>query len=140
MSRTTAAAPAPLPPPLPPLNPAITGIRNGLPVTTLDFLSDALGIDRTALLDILGVSERTVQRKESAASLLSPAASDRLSRIERIFNLAGEIFGDTAMAATWLKRPSRALGNEVPLRLLDTDMGTQFVERELRQIQFGFVF
>jgi hypothetical protein len=32
------------------------------------------------------------------------------------------------------------LGNELPLRLLDTDAGTQQVERELRQIQHGFAY
>jgi uncharacterized protein (DUF2384 family) len=39
-----------------------------------------------------------------------------------------------------MKRPSRALANELPLELLDTDAGTQRVEQELRQIQFGFVY
>ena len=43
-------------------------------------------------------------------------------------------------AALWLKQPSRALANELPLKLLDTDAGTQQVERELRQIQYGFVY
>lgn len=42
------------------------------------------------------------------------------------------MFGDSEKAANWLKRPSRALGKELPLRLLDTDAGTQQVERELR--------
>ena len=123
------------------MNPNILGVREGLPVTQLDAVASVLGIDRrTALLDVLGVSERTIQRKESASSRLSPAASDRLCRVERILALAVDVFGETAKAALWLKRPSRALGDQVPLSLLDTDLGTQLVERELRQIQFGFVF
>ena len=67
-------------------------------------------------------------------------ASDRLARIDRIYALAVEVFGDSGKAAEWLKRPSRALGKELPLRLLDTDTGTEQVERELRQIQHGFVY
>jgi len=97
-------------------------------------------VDRAHLLRILGVSERTIQRKHALSERLSPAASDRLSRIDRIYNLAVDVFGDGEKAAQWLKRPSRTLANHLPLELLDTDAGTQQVERELRQIQYGFVY
>jgi putative toxin-antitoxin system antitoxin component (TIGR02293 family) len=99
-----------------------------------------LAVDRALLLKVLGISERTLQRKHVLSARLSPAASDRLSRIDRIYTLAVEVFGDSEKAVDWLKRPSRALGKELPLRLLDTDAGTQQVERELRQIQHGFVY
>jgi putative toxin-antitoxin system antitoxin component (TIGR02293 family) len=88
----------------------------------------------------LGVSQRTIERKQALSERLSPVVSDRLSRIDRIYTLAIEVFGDSQKAARWLKRPSRALTNQLPLKLLDTDAGTQQVERELRQIQYGFVF
>jgi putative toxin-antitoxin system antitoxin component (TIGR02293 family) len=101
-----------------------------------------LSVDRALLLRILGVSLRTTQRKRVRAERLSPAASDRPSRIERIYNYtpAVEVFGNGEKAAQWLKRPSRALANEAPLKLLDTDAGTQRVERELRQIQYSLVY
>ena len=103
-------------------------------------MTQLLGVDRALLIEVLGVSERTVQRKRFISGRLSPSASDRLSRIDRIYTLAVEVFGDGEMAAQWMKRSSRALGNELPLKLLDTDAGTQQVERELRQIQHGFVY
>jgi len=103
-------------------------------------MARVLGVDRAFLLRIVGVSERTVQRKHILAERLSPAASDRLSRVGRIYMLATEVLGSGEKAAEWLKRPSRALANELPLRLLDTDAGTQKVERELHQIQYGFVY
>jgi putative toxin-antitoxin system antitoxin component (TIGR02293 family) len=103
-------------------------------------MAQLLTVDRALLLRVLGVSERTVQRKQVLSARLSPAASDRLSRIGRIYTLAVEVFGDSDKAARWMKRPSRALANELPLKLLDTDAGTQQVEQELRQIQHGFVY
>jgi len=118
----------------------IGAVRKGLPAARLNRIAKLLGVDRTLLLKILGISERTLQRKHVLSARLSPAASDRLSRIDRIFSLAIEVFGDTKKAADWLKRPSRALGKELPLRLLDTDAGAQQVEHELRQIQHSFVF
>jgi putative toxin-antitoxin system antitoxin component (TIGR02293 family) len=103
-------------------------------------MAGLLDVDRAFLLRIVGVSERTMQRKHMHAARLSPAASDRLSRIDRIYTLATEVFGNSEKAAQWLKRPSRALAKELPLGLLDTDAGAQQVERELRQIQYGFVY
>jgi putative toxin-antitoxin system antitoxin component (TIGR02293 family) len=103
-------------------------------------MAQALSVERAVLLRILGVSQRTIQRKQVHSGRLSPAASDRLSRIDRIYTLAVDVFGDSEKAVQWLKRTSRALANETPLNLLDTDAGTQRVERELRQIQYGFVF
>jgi len=118
----------------------IGSIRKGLSTGRLEQMAQRLDVDRAFLLRIIGVSERTLQRKHERAARLSPAASDRLSRIDRIFALASEVFGNGEKAAQWLKRPNRALAREMPLGLLDTDAGAQQVERELRQIQFGFVY
>ena len=118
----------------------IGAVRKGVSATKLNRMARLLDVDQSLLLRILGVSERTVQRKRLHSERLSPTASDRLYRIDRIYDLAVDVFGDGSKAAQWLKRPSRALQNESPLRLLDTDAGTQQVEQELRQIQFGFVF
>jgi putative toxin-antitoxin system antitoxin component (TIGR02293 family) len=115
-------------------------VRKGLPAGRLTQMAQLLDVDRALLLRVVGVSERTMQRKQIHVARLSPAASDRLSRIDRIYTLATDVFGSGEKAAQWLKRPSRALANELPLRLLDTDAGTQQVERELRQIQHGFVY
>jgi len=118
----------------------IGAVRNGLPATQLTKMAQLLAVDRALLLQILGVSQRTIERKQALSERLSPAVSDRLSRIDRIYTLAVEVFGDGEEAAQWLKRPSRALANHLPLKLLDTDAGTQQVERELRHIQYGFVY
>jgi putative toxin-antitoxin system antitoxin component (TIGR02293 family) len=120
--------------------PVIQAIRKGLPTGRLDKMAQALSVDRGVLVGILGISERTLQRKHRSSDRLSPSASDRLSRMDRIVSLATEVFGNQDKAAQWLIRPSRTLANEVPLQLLDTDAGTQQVERELRGIQYGFVY
>jgi putative toxin-antitoxin system antitoxin component (TIGR02293 family) len=118
----------------------IGAVRKGLPAGQLNRMAQLLAVDQAFLLRILGVSQRTMQRKQALSDRLSPSASDRLSRIDRIYTLAAGVFGDGEKAAQWLKQPSRALANEQPLKLLDTDAGTQQVERELRQIQYGFVY
>lgn len=106
----------------------------------LDPLAQSLGVDRAELARVLGVSLRTLQRKSGGHQRLAPAASDRLARIHRILDLATEVLGEPAKGARWLTSSSRALGGEVPLHLLDTDAGTQRVQHELHQIEFGFPF
>lgn len=118
----------------------IESVRRGYSVDRLDTMAQSLDVERSVFLAVMGMSERTLQRKAQRSGRLSAAISDRLARLERIIHAATEVFGTKEKAIQWLKRPSRALGTEIPLHLLDTDAGTQRVERELRQIQYGFVY
>jgi putative toxin-antitoxin system antitoxin component (TIGR02293 family) len=115
-------------------------IRRGLPVRALDHLAQLLQVDRAELAVVLGVSLRTLQRKAGDNQRLGAAASDRLARVRRILDLATAVLGAQANGARWLTSRSRALGGEVPLHMLDTDTGTQQVQHELHQIEFGFPF
>jgi putative toxin-antitoxin system antitoxin component (TIGR02293 family) len=112
-------------------------VRRGLPMKALDELAHILNVDRASLADILGTSVRTLQRKAEENDRLGPVASDRLARVRRILDLATHVLGETNKASRWLTSESRALDGEVPLHMLDTDIGTQRVQQELRQIEFG---
>ena len=68
---------------------------------------------------------------------LTPGQSDRLLRVARVVARAETTFGDGAKAASWLRRPTRALGGEAPLDLLDTDEGAREVETLLGRIDHG---
>lgn len=113
-------------------------VRRGLPVRTLEHTAALLHVDRAELAGLLGVSLRTLQRKGAGNERLDPAISDRLARVRRILDLATDVLGEQGKGARWLTSRSRALGGEVPLHMLDTDMGTQRVQQELHQIEFGF--
>src|SRR5882762_8989692 len=116
---------------------SVEQVRKGLPVKALDDLARTLQVDRGVLADVLGISLRTLQRKAGDNEHLGPAASDRLARVRRILHLAAHVLGEEDKAARWLTSESRALGGNVPLQMLDTDMGAQRVQQELRQIEFG---
>ncbi len=72
-----------------------------------------------------------MQRKQMHAGRLSPAASDRLSRIDRIYTLATEVLGSGEKAAQWLKRPSRALAKELNCARSSTASSTDAVVMEV---------
>jgi len=115
----------------------IAEVRKGLPLSQLDQTAELLGIDRAQLASILDTSLRTLQRKAEADGRLGPAASDRLARIKRIHELATHVLGEQGKASRWLTAASRGLGGEVPLQMLDTDVGAQRVQQELREIEYG---
>jgi putative toxin-antitoxin system antitoxin component (TIGR02293 family) len=45
--------------------------------------------------------------------------------------------GSEEKAIQWLRRPNRALGNQTPLELMDTDIGAKQVEDVLGRIEHG---
>jgi putative toxin-antitoxin system antitoxin component (TIGR02293 family) len=120
-----------------PIAQQINRVREGLPIYDLNAVASTLHISREQLANILGVTTRTLQRKAEADDRLSPLASDRLARVQRILELATEVLGDQEKAARWMTTASRPLEGELPLHLLDTDIGTQRVEQELYQIKYG---
>jgi putative toxin-antitoxin system antitoxin component (TIGR02293 family) len=118
----------------------ISEVREGLPLSELSEVAKLLEIDRSQLAVILGITIRTLQRKAEADERLGAAASDRLARVKRIHELATHVLGEAEKASHWLTSASRPLGGEVPLTMLDTDIGTQRVQQELREIEFGMPF
>lgn len=120
-----------------PIAQRISQVREGLPISELNTLANALRISRDQLAAILGVTTRTLQRKAEANDRLGPVASDRLARVQRILLLATEVLGSGEKASRWMTAASRPLEGQLPLQLLDTDIGTQRVEQELYQIKYG---
>lgn len=112
-------------------------IRKGLPAGSVTSLAERLHVGNAVLSRKLGIPQRTLTRRLSEASLLTPAESDRTARMARVYASAVEMIGDEEKAIAWLNTPNRALGGEKPLDQLDTDMGTRTVEDILGRIAYG---
>jgi len=110
-------------------------VRDGLPYTALEALSLSLGVAPAALGNVLLMSERTRQRRRGAD--LSGPESDRLVRIARVASHALRVFGTRAKVQRWLQGPCAALGGDVPLTMLDTDLGAADVNAVLLRIEHG---
>lgn len=99
------------------------------------------GLDLTLgdVAHVLGSSERSVMRKEQSRSTLSVAEGDRAYRLARVADLATELIGDDERARRWLKTPHRYLGEQTPIAMLDTEIGTDLVIESLYAIAYGGV-
>jgi putative toxin-antitoxin system antitoxin component (TIGR02293 family) len=84
----------------------------------------------------LGFAHRTVARRAHEKKL-SSTESERLVRLSRVLVEAKRVLGSDEKARRWVLKPSRALGGNVPLGMLVTDIGTNAVLEELGRIDFG---
>jgi putative toxin-antitoxin system antitoxin component (TIGR02293 family) len=113
-------------------------LRAGLPYAALEAISAGFDVAREDLIAVLHVPPRTLARRKREKRL-RPDESDRLFRLGRIAALAEDVLGSREKASRWLHMPNRALGQAVPLRHLDTELGARQVEDLLVRIAHGVV-
>lgn len=111
-------------------------VRQGLPFTCFEALARSLQLSQGEITAVLGIPARTVARRRASGSL-TPQESDRLYRIARAIEQASEVLGSLEKARLWLKTPNRALAGEIPLALLDTEIGSRQVDEVLQRINHG---
>ena len=112
-------------------------VRKGLPASSVTALAEKLDMGNNVLSRKLGIPQRTLTRRLSQRSRLTPAESDRTVRFARVYASAVEMIGDEDKAVEWLRTPNRALGGERPFDQLDTDLGAREVEDILGRIAYG---
>jgi putative toxin-antitoxin system antitoxin component (TIGR02293 family) len=112
-------------------------LRRGLPVRSLQAVLRWLGLSDEEASASLGVPKRTLARRKAEGARLKSAESERVLRLARVATAAEEALGSLANAQKWLRTPNTGLGGEVPLSLLDTDLGTETVLDELRRFEAG---
>ena len=110
--------------------------KAGLPYASLAAVSAAYAINATDLGKILDLPPRTLARRKKERRLHADE-SDRLLRLGRVAALAEEALGSREKATRWLHETNVALGNETPLRHLDSDLGARQVEDVLVRISHG---
>jgi putative toxin-antitoxin system antitoxin component (TIGR02293 family) len=112
-------------------------IRRGLPSASLESVSKRMDLSAIATIESLGLAKRTIARRLQERQTLTAEESERVVRLARVLAQATDILGSVEKARRWLQKPNRALGGEVPIRLLDTDIGANAVFEELGRIDYG---
>lgn len=113
-------------------------IKRGLPYRSLESVRERLRLSVPEAASVLHMPVRTLARRRQTRRL-DGDESDRLYRIARVAAQAFAVFNTEDKASTWLRRPNRALNGELPIHLLDTDIGARQIEDILGRIQYGVV-
>jgi putative toxin-antitoxin system antitoxin component (TIGR02293 family) len=108
----------------------------GLPYASLEAVMVKFGLASGEAASALHLPQRTFARRKKERKLRADE-SDRLLRLARLGAHAAYVLGSEEKAARWLRSPNRALGNEVPLALLESDIGARQVEEVLGRIEYG---
>jgi putative toxin-antitoxin system antitoxin component (TIGR02293 family) len=113
-------------------------IKAGLPFSSLESVRERLGLSVPEAANVLQMPARTLARRRQSRKLAADE-SDRLYRLARIAAHAVAVFGSEDKASAWLRRPNRALNGELPIQVLDTDVGARQVEDILGRLEHGAV-
>lgn len=121
-------------------------IRDGIPARYINVISDSMGITKETLFKFLNLPKSTIDKKSVANQMLPIEQGERLigmaklvGQIESIIAESGnpEGFDAAKWIASWLEKPSPALGGEKPSAYLDTVSGQEMISDLLAKIQTG---
>lgn len=110
-------------------------IREGVSGDSIIRLAELINIPKNDVYNLLNLKARTAQRQVSKN--LDADKSGHLMQITKILQRCVEVFEDLEKAKRWLKSPNYALGNQIPLNLLDTTEGIELVGDTLTRIEYG---
>lgn len=114
-------------------------LREGLPVSVLAKFRQNWGLTIMELAGSLSIPKSTLMRMLERRNRMASTDSDRVYRLASILALAEEYIGDRNKAQRWLRQPNQALGDQTPLRTLDTEIGARRIEQLLGRIAYGGV-
>lgn len=111
-------------------------IENGLPVSAFTKIKNQLDLPDKDLAKFIRVPKSTlaVRKKKGKFSF---EESERLFRVQRLFEKAMNVFEDIDAARKWLKGKAYGLGDISPLEFAKTEIGAREVENLLGRIEHG---
>ena len=115
----------------------LRAVEHGLGYEAFERLRESAGLPADDVSRWLQLASRTLARRKQQGRF-GPEESDRLLRAARLLGRAIELFeGDVEAAREWLVTTQPALGNETPLEIARTDVGSREVENLIGRIEHG---
>ncbi len=111
-------------------------IREGLQSKSVDSFIEHSSLTKKQVSRMIHLSERTLQRN-SPDKLIDITTSERLIELTRLFHKGISVFNSKEKFVTWLNRPNKSLDNQLPIELIETNLGIDLVLDELLKIEHG---
>lgn len=110
----------------------VDAFRNGLDKSSFESFKELSGLDYNTLADALGVSAKTLQRKD----VFDTGQSERLYEMAELYAIGINYFGRDGFRR-WMERPLFSLRNRKPLDLIDVSEGIDLLKTEIMRLQHG---
>ena len=113
-------------------------LHAGLPSKALIRAMQSVEAPTTLLLNVFGISLRTLMRlKAEPSRRLGAEQSNRLWQFAEIMAKAEDVLGGHARAVEWMLKPAMSLENRKPIDLLSTSVGAQLVDDVIERMRHG---
>jgi putative toxin-antitoxin system antitoxin component (TIGR02293 family) len=110
----------------------VDAFRNGLDKSSFESFKELSGLDYNTLADALGVSAKTLQRKD----IFDTGQSEKLYELAELYAIGINYFGREGFRR-WMERPLFSLKNRTPLDLIDVSAGIDLLKTEIMRLQHG---
>lgn len=112
-------------------------IEDGLPVTALDHLAEAVA-PQDARFKFRLIPKATLDRRRKSTRRLTTAEGDRLARLAKVFSFGLDIYREPEKVRAFLNRPHMMLDGKTPLDVaLATGPGADAVINLLGRAAYG---
>jgi putative toxin-antitoxin system antitoxin component (TIGR02293 family) len=114
----------------------ISTVKQGVSKDTLAQFKQLIALDYGRLSSILGTTKTTLHKKQGTEKF-SLSVSEKFVTLVDLYTYGYEVFGDEEKFNRWIQTENRALGNTIPLDLLDTIFGINEVRNLIGRIEHG---
>lgn len=111
-------------------------IKDGLKSKSVSSFIEHSSLTQKQVSKMIHVSERTLQRNAPDKEI-GTSTSERLIELTRLFHKGISVFNEKEKFINWLNRPNKSLDNQVPIELIETNLGINLVIDELLKIEHG---
>jgi putative toxin-antitoxin system antitoxin component (TIGR02293 family) len=108
----------------------------GVTKDALVHLAKFFSFTTSQMAALLPVTERTIQRY-AAKKHFSRVVSEQILQLAEVAAKGIEVFEDKDKFLSWMNHPNKALGNRIPMSLLNSRFGAEAVLDELGRIEYG---
>ncbi|NQX54470.1 DUF2384 domain-containing protein [Pedobacter panaciterrae] len=114
----------------------IASVRTGISKDSLVSFKQAIDIDYDHLSFVLGTTKTTLHKKQGEETF-GPSISEKVIALMDVYRFGYQVFGDHEKFNKWVQTTNRALGNRIPLDVMDTIFGIDEVKSIIGRIQHG---
>ncbi|QPH40763.1 type II RES/Xre toxin-antitoxin system antitoxin [Pedobacter endophyticus] len=114
----------------------IDAVKRGISKAALVTFKKAINLDYDHFANILGTTKTTLHKKQDN-EVFNASISEKAIALMEVYNYGYKVFEDREKFNRWIQSNNRALGNRVPLDVMDTIFGIDEVKNIITRIEHG---